>query len=89
LPVLKLLQSALANAQHNFSLNASDLYVKTITADGGPTLHRWRARAMGRAAPIRKRTTHIHVVLASGVPNTKAARAASVKKTQKRPTKTS
>ncbi len=63
LPVLKLLKSAIANAEHNFSLPKEKLFVKTITADGGPTLHRWRARAMGRAAPIRKRTTHISLVL--------------------------
>ncbi len=62
-PVLKLLQSAIANAEHNFKLDRSTLYVKTITADGGPTLKRFRARAMGRAATIRKRTTHINLVL--------------------------
>ena len=62
-PVMKLLNSAIANAEHNFSLNASELYVKQIFADGGPTLGRWRARAFGRAAPIRKRTTHIAIIL--------------------------
>ncbi|MBI4133301.1 uL22 family ribosomal protein, partial [Candidatus Uhrbacteria bacterium] len=39
------------------------LWIRSITADGGPTLKRWRPRAFGRAAPIRKRTTHITVVL--------------------------
>ena len=63
-PVLKLLLSAVANATHNFHLQKEDLYVKTIVADGGPTLKRFRARAFGRAAPIRKRTTHITIVLA-------------------------
>ena len=63
LPVLKLINSAAANAEHNFKLKPETLFVKTITADGGPTLHRWKARARGRAAPIRKRTTHIKVVL--------------------------
>ena len=63
LPVLKLLNSAVANAQHNFKLEASNLYVKVVTADGGPTIHRWMPRAMGRATPIRKRTTHIAIVL--------------------------
>ncbi|HLD20936.1 MAG TPA: 50S ribosomal protein L22 [Patescibacteria group bacterium] len=62
-PVLKLLESAVANATHNFSLDASQMYVKSITADGGPVLGRWRARAFGRAAPIRKRTTHISITL--------------------------
>jgi len=64
LPVLKLVNSAAANAEHNFHLKTDDLYIRTITADGGPVLHRWAPRAMGRAAPIRKRTTHITVVLA-------------------------
>jgi large subunit ribosomal protein L22 len=62
-PVLKLLQSAVANAEHNFQLKPEALYVKSIVADGGPVLHRWRARAFGRAAPIRKRSAHISVVL--------------------------
>ncbi len=64
-PVLKLLRSAVANAEHNFKLDKKDLYVRHITADGGPTLKRWRARAFGRAAPIRKRTTHITLILAT------------------------
>ncbi len=63
LPVLKLLQSAVANAEHNFKLDRGSLYVKAIAADGGPVLKRWRARAFGRAATIRKRTSHISVVL--------------------------
>jgi large subunit ribosomal protein L22 len=75
-PVLKLLRSAVANAEHNFQLNRSDLYIRTIVADGGPTLKRWRARAFGRTAPIRKRTTHISLTL-----STKAdAKAAPAKK---------
>ncbi|MBI4592472.1 50S ribosomal protein L22 [Candidatus Uhrbacteria bacterium] len=64
-PVLKLLESAVANATHNFRLDASQMYVKQIVADGGPVLGRWRARAFGRAAPIRKRTTHISITLES------------------------
>ncbi|OGL73553.1 50S ribosomal protein L22 [Candidatus Uhrbacteria bacterium RIFCSPHIGHO2_12_FULL_60_25] len=62
-PVLKLLQSAMANAEHNFKLDPTMLRVKSVMADGGPTLKRWRPRAFGRAAPIRKRTTHISLVL--------------------------
>lgn len=64
LPVQKLLRSAIANAEHNFHLNKEDLFVKTITADGGATIKRSRPRAFGRGAPIRKRTTHINIVLA-------------------------
>ncbi len=63
-PVLKLLRSAMANAEHNFQLSKNDLMVKIITADGGPTLKRFAPRAFGRAAPIRKRTTHIELTLA-------------------------
>lgn len=63
LPVLKLLNSAVANATHNFQLEPSNLVVKTITADEGPTLHRWTPKAQGRATPIRKRTTHISIIL--------------------------
>lgn len=64
IPVYKLLQSAVANAEHNFHLETSDLIVKKITADGGPVLHRWTPKAFGRSAPIRKRTSHITIVLA-------------------------
>lgn len=63
-PVQKLLRSAMANAEHNFHLKKEDLFIKTITADGGPTLKRSRPRARGSAAPIRKRTTHVMIVLA-------------------------
>ena len=65
-PVLKLINSAAANAEHNFNLKAEDLVVKTIMADGGPTIKRWKPRAHGRAFPIRKRTSHIQVVLSDG-----------------------
>jgi large subunit ribosomal protein L22 len=64
-PVLKLLNSAIANATNNFNMNANDLYVKTIMVDGGPILKRWRPRAFGRAGAIRKRTSHINIALAS------------------------
>lgn len=63
LPVGKLIESAAANAVHNFKSEKGNLYIKKITADGGPTLHRWHPRARGSAAPIRKRTCHIMVVL--------------------------
>jgi len=64
MPVLKLLRSAMANAEHNFHLNKQDLAIKKITADGGPTLKRFRPRAFGRGASIRNRTTHIELILA-------------------------
>lgn len=61
-PVLKLIQSAVANAAHNFKIT-DGLYVKRITVDVGPALKRFRARAFGRAADIKKRMSHITVVL--------------------------
>lgn len=62
-PILKLLQSAIANARHNHELKEEGLMVKNITVDGGPILYRSMPRAMGRATPIRKRTSHIILVL--------------------------
>ncbi len=61
--VIKLLESATANAGDK-GLDKTSLFVKTIMVDGGPVLKRWRARAMGRSAPIYHRTCHISVVLA-------------------------
>lgn len=62
-PLLKLLRSAVTNAE-NKNMNSERLYVKEVTVDGGPVLKRFRARAFGRAAPIRKRTSHITIILA-------------------------
>ena len=59
----KLLESAVANAENNHELVGDDLYVKSITADDGPTIRRFRPRAMGRATRIRKRTTHLTILL--------------------------
>jgi large subunit ribosomal protein L22 len=64
-PLKKLIESAIANAEHNHGLNREDLFIKEIRVDEGVTLHRWRARARGRAAPIRKRTCRVKVVLAT------------------------
>lgn len=62
-PVLKLLESAAANADHNHAILKETLVVKEAFADGGPTLHRSMPRAFGRASEIRKRTSHITIVL--------------------------
>ena len=62
-PVLKLLNSAVANAENNLELNRDDLYVAEVYANQGPTLMRYRPRAHGRASRIRKRTSHITIVL--------------------------
>jgi len=61
--VSKVLQSAVANAKQNPNIDESILYVKEIFVDQGPTLKRWRARAQGRAASIKKRMSHITVIL--------------------------
>jgi large subunit ribosomal protein L22 len=62
-PVAKTVQSALANAQHNFQKKKELLIVGAITVDEAPPLKRWRPRAFGRAAGIRKHGCHITVVL--------------------------
>jgi ribosomal protein L22 len=59
----KLLQSAVANAEHNHELLGDDLRIHAVTADEGPTLKRFRPRAMGRATKIRKRTSHLTITL--------------------------
>lgn len=63
-PVAKLINSAVANAENNFELDKNNLYIKEIKADEGPTLDRWMPKAHGRATPIRKRTSHISLMLA-------------------------
>jgi len=67
LPVQKLLASAVANAEHNNNLNPDTLVIKTAFVDGGPILYRSTPRAQGRATPIRKRTSHITLVLEGDV----------------------
>jgi len=57
----KVLDSAVANAENNHSLDADDLYVVQAYVNEGPTIKRFRPRAMGRASRIRKRTSHITV----------------------------
>lgn len=62
-PVGKLLNSAIANAENNMNLNSDSLFVAEVFADQGPTLKRFRPRAQGRATRIRKRTSHITIIL--------------------------
>jgi ribosomal protein L22 len=59
----KLLQSAVANAEHNHELIGDDLRIAAVKADEGPTLKRFRPRAQGRATRIRKRTSHLTITL--------------------------
>jgi ribosomal protein L22 len=62
----KLLESAVANAEANHELLEDDLIVREAYADEGPTIKRFRPRAMGRATPIRKRTSHLTITLTPG-----------------------
>ena len=59
----KLLDSAVANAENNHELVGDDLLVKEVYADEGPTIKRFRPRALGRATRIRKRTSHLTLTL--------------------------
>lgn len=61
--VSKTLQSAVANAEQNPNIDVDTLYIKRIFVDGGPSMKRWRARAMGRATRIVKRSSHITIIL--------------------------
>jgi large subunit ribosomal protein L22 len=62
-PIMKLLDSAVANAGNNNDIPPEELYVGACYADEGPTLKRWRPRARGRATRIRKRTCHITIIV--------------------------
>ncbi|HJQ76421.1 MAG TPA: 50S ribosomal protein L22 [Acidimicrobiia bacterium] len=62
-PIVKVLRSAVANAEHNHALDADELIVAEAYADEGPTLRRFRPRARGRATRIEKRTSHITIVV--------------------------
>ena len=61
------IDSAAANAEHNMDIVPEELFVREIRVDEGPTIKRYRARAMGRATMIRKRTSHISVELGAPV----------------------
>ena len=61
--VEKVLKSAVANAEHNYDLDVNNLVVSEVFVDEGPTLKRFRPRAMGRASAINKRTSHITIVV--------------------------
>jgi len=63
IPVLKLLNQAIANAKNNFQLDPANLFIAEIKVDDGPKLKRWRARARGQAYEIQKKTSHVSLVL--------------------------
>lgn len=62
-PLSKLLKSAVVNASQEKNVDVDSLYIKEVRVDGGPTMKRWLPRARGSATPIRKRTSHVTVVL--------------------------
>jgi len=67
-PLLKLLNSAVSNARHSYQLEENNLYISKLTVDGGASLKRWMPRAMGRATPILKRTSHVNLILEERTP---------------------
>lgn len=69
----KVLNSAVANAEHNYSLDPNDLVISEIYVNEGPTMKRFRPRAQGRASRINKRTSHITVVVSDNAVNDDAA----------------
>lgn len=71
----KVLSSAMANAENNFNLEKDELKISKITIDGGPTLKRYRPRAKGVASSIKKRTSHITVIVSGDVKTKQPAEA--------------
>lgn len=82
-PLAKLIKSAAANAEHNFSLDPARLVIEKLTADAGPTLKRYKPVSRGRAQNIRRPTAHLTVVLKDTSPDADAK-----PKVGKKPTKT-
>ncbi len=82
--VSKILNSAIANAEHNNGLNADELYVSRAFVDEGPTLKRFRPRAMGRATRINKRTCHITLVLDEREPSKEGKRRRFIRRPSRR-----
>ncbi len=82
--VAKVLNSAVANAEHNRGLPGDELYVARAWVDEGPTLRRFRPRALGRATRIRKRTCHISVVVGRPEDPTELVERPGIKQTARR-----
>lgn len=80
-PIAKLLNSAIANAEKNFKLDKDSLVIKSIIVNQGPVLKRWQPHAHGRATEIRKRMSHIEIVLEG---QSLKKEEASLKKTDKK-----
>jgi len=87
-PVLKLLNSGVATATHDFEMMADNLRVAEVLVNEGPTMKRWRARAHGRAFPIMKRSAHVTIVLEEKIKGKKAKGKKKDTSTKKIATKT-
>lgn len=83
-PMLKLLNSAIANAKNNAKISEENLIVSKIFVDGGPVLKRHMPRAFGRAFAIRKRTSHITIVLTDKTKSSEVKPEAKVEKIEKK-----
>ena len=84
--VAKTLKSAIANAENNNSLRADTLVVQEATVGEGPTFKRFQPKARGSAGPIRKRTSHIRIILTDEIViETRASKKAGVKKKSAKP----
>ncbi|MCD6471388.1 50S ribosomal protein L22 [bacterium] len=82
--IVKTLKSAISNAEHNFGIDKKNLFVKNIIVNEGPVLKRWRARAFGRAAPIKKRSSHLEIILETIEPvKTKKVRESKIKRDER------
>ena len=81
--VLKLLNSAIANAKNNFKLDENNLYIAKIFAGEGPKLKRWHPMSRGRAYPIEKKTSHITIVLSDQKVESRREKRKNEKKTKK------
>lgn len=84
LPVRKLIESAIANAIHNFALKRENLVILRAFVDEAQTTYRWAPRAFGRAAPIRKRSSHVTVILEGEVDEKQKDKMEKEKKEQER-----
>lgn len=73
LPIMKLLKSAIANAESNHNLAKENLYVKSIIVNEGVKLKRFKPKGFGRVSPIEKKTSHIKLILAERIPGLKRA----------------
>ena len=80
-PLRKLLLSAAANAEHNFQLSREHLFIAEIMVDEGTKLKRWQPRAMGRATPILKRSSHVTMMIEDRSPEPVAKNSAAKKLT--------